>query len=115
LAGQPLAQVMGQSGSEPLQTTVPPHAGLPGSFDGAGEQVPSAPGRLQRSQLPVHAELQHTPSAQRPDVHSGLDAQLAPLALSATQAPVPSQYRPLAHWRGVVQRVGQLPLTPSHA
>jgi hypothetical protein len=85
--GQPLEQRMGQSGSVPLHTTVPPHAGLPGSFAGAGRQVPSCPARLQRSQLPVHALLQHTPSAQKPEAHSGLDAHAAPSAFSCTQAP----------------------------
>jgi hypothetical protein len=98
-AGQPLAQGMGQSGRLPLHTTVPPHAGLPGSFAGAGWQVPSLPGRLQRSQLPVHAVLQHTPSAQKPELHSGLDWQLAPSGLSGTHTPFALQYRPGAHCR----------------
>jgi hypothetical protein len=70
--GHPAEQRMGQSLSVPLQVTRPPQAGLPGSFAGAGRQLPSWPGRLQRSQLPVQAWPQHTPSAQKPDAHSGL-------------------------------------------
>ena len=53
LEGQPLVQRMGQSASVPLQTIDPPHAGLPGSFAGAGAQVPFEAARLQRSQLPA--------------------------------------------------------------
>jgi hypothetical protein len=71
--GQPLVQRMGQSGSVPLQTTLPPHAGMPGSFAGAGRHRPSWPGRLQRSQLPVQAASQQTPSAQKEEWHSTLD------------------------------------------
>jgi hypothetical protein len=36
---------------------------------------PTAPGRLQASHCPVHAELQHTPSAQKPDAQSASVAQ----------------------------------------
>ena len=113
-AGQPLVQRMGQSASVPLQTMAPPQAGLPGSVAGAGEQVPAVALRLQRSQLPLQAALQHTPSAQKPDWHSALEPQVAPCTLSVTQAPL-LQNRPGAHCREVVQVAGHEPLTPSHA
>jgi hypothetical protein len=113
-AGQPLEQRIGQSASVPLQTIVPPQAGLPGSDAGAGVQAPLELARLQRSQLPLQAWLQHTPSAQKPDAHSALEPHIAPGTLSVTHAPL-SQNRPDAHCREVVQVVGQEPLTPSHA
>ena len=106
---------MGQSESVPLQTTVPPHAGLPGSFAGAGRHVPSWPDRLQRSQLPVHAPSQQTPSAQKPEVHSGLEVHVAPFDFNSTHAPFELQYRPGAHCRAPVHVDGQAPLTPSQA
>ena len=112
--GHPLVQRIGQSASVPLQTMAPPQAGLPGSFTGAGVQVPVVGPRLQRSQLPLHAWLQHTPSAQKPDWHSELEPQVVPCTLSVTQFPL-LQKRPEAHCREVVQVVGHEPLTPSHA
>jgi hypothetical protein len=112
--GQPLLQRMGQSTSEPLHVTAMPHAGEPGSPDGAGRHAPPWPIRLQRSQLPLHGPSQHTPSAQKPDWH-WLDAVHAtPCIRSASHRPL-SQKRPAAHCRDVVHDVGQLPLTPSHA
>jgi hypothetical protein len=113
-AGQPLEQRMGQSARVPLQTTAPPQAGLPGSFAGAGLQVPLVVARLQRSQLPLQAWVQHTPSAQKPEPHSELEPQFVPITLRVAQWPL-SQNRPDAHCREVVQVVGQEPLTPSHA
>lgn len=106
---------MGQSGSVPLQTTLGGHTGLPGSLAGAGLQVPLRLGRLQRSQLPVQALVQHTPSAQKVELHSTLDWQAAPSCLRAAHWPLPLQYRPWAHCRGVVQVVGHCPVTPSQA
>ena len=94
--GHPLEQKMGQSASVPLHTTAPPQAGLPGSRAGAGPQVPTLPVRLQRSQLPLHAWSQHTPSAQKPDWHSALEPHVAPGSLEGAQTPV-SQKRPAAH------------------
>jgi hypothetical protein len=114
LAGQPLVQRIGQSASVPLHTMLPPQAGLPGSFAGAGLQVPFEAARLHRSQLPLQAWLQHTPSAQKPDWHSELEPQVAPSCLSTTQLPL-LQKRPGEHWREVVQVTGHEPLTPSHA
>ena len=112
--GQPLEQRMGQSASVPLQTTEPPHAGLPGSEAGAGRQVPRVPERLQRSQLPLQGESQHTPSAQKVDRHSALEPQAVPAVFSGTHRPL-SQKRPEEHCREVVHVVGHEPLTPSHA
>ena len=114
LLGQPLAQVMGQSASVPLHTTAPPHAGLPGSLAGAGEQVPLLALRLQRSQLPLHAPLQHTPSAQKPLAHSALEPHEVPGVFNKAQVPL-SQKRPVVQCRDVVQVVRHAPLMPSQA
>ncbi len=93
--GHPLAQGIGQSASVPLHTTAPPQAGLPGSPEGAGPQVPAwAPS--QRSQEPAQALLQQTPSAQKPLRHWAPAAQVAPFPLSGVQ--VPSQKKPAAQW-----------------
>jgi hypothetical protein len=69
---------------------------------------------LQRSQLPLQAESQHTPSAQNVDWHSELEPQLVPAVFRSAHRPL-SQKRPEEHWREVVQVVGHEPLTPSHA
>ena len=87
-AGHPLEQRMGQSARVPLHTTEPPHAGLPGSLTGAGLHVPLLAARLQRSQLPLQAWLQHTPSAQKPEPHSELEPQVVPITLSVAQWPL---------------------------
>jgi hypothetical protein len=113
LVGQPLVQRIGQSGSVPLHTTVAPHAGEPGSFAGAGVQVPPVVGRLQRSQLPEQALLQHTPSAQKPDWHCVLAVQATPWARKSSHEPL-SQKRPVEQLRVEVQVVGHAPFTPSH-
>jgi len=105
---------MGQSASVPLHTTAPPQAGLPGSEAGAGPQLPPLPARLQRSQLPLQAWSQHTPSAQNPVWHSALEPHMTPASLRGAQTPL-LQKRPEAHWREVVQVAGHEPLTPSHA
>lgn len=105
---------MGQSGRVPSQVTFDPQVGLPGSVAGAGLQVPSEPGRLQRSQLPLHGLSQQVPSAQNVDVHCELEVQASPRFFRTTHEPAPSQKRPTAHWRWVVHVVGQVPLIPSH-
>lgn len=87
-SGQPAPHRIGQSVSVPLHTTLPPHAGEPGSFAGDGRQVPTLLARLQRSQLPVHAWSQHTPSAQKPDSHSRLVPQLSPVVFAGSQLPL---------------------------
>ena len=46
-----------------------------------GQHVPSRPGWLHVRQAPVHATLQHSPSAQNPDAHSLPLLQTAPRGL----------------------------------
>jgi hypothetical protein len=54
---------------------------------GTKPQVPMLPDRLQLRQVSVQASLQHTPSAQKPDLHSFAAAQVAPASLRAAHAP----------------------------
>lgn len=49
-------------------------------------QVPTSPARLQKSQEPPQALLQHTPSAQLPLAHWLPPVQAAPLLSFGTQA-----------------------------
>ncbi len=59
-----------------------PQEGLPAAF-ATTLHVPSAVAPLafeQKSQEPLHAPLQHTPSAQKPVAHSRFVVQTAPLA-----------------------------------
>lgn len=114
LVGQPLAQVIVQSVRVPLQTTLKPHTGWPGSFAGLTLQLPTLPLWLQRSQLLLQALSQHTESAQKPDWHSPFAAQASPLSLSMSHLPE-MQNRPSAHWRLLVHIVGHEGLSPSHA
>ncbi len=111
---QPEVHKMGQSASDPLHTTEPPHAGSPGSFTGLGRHSPRCPARLQRSQLWLQAFAQHTPSAQNPDAHWPAESQGAPAGCRGSH-PASTQKRPVAHWRGLLQLVGQAPCNPSHA
>ena len=110
--GQPLVQRMGQSASVPLHTTVAPQPGVPGSLSGAGVQLPAEAVRLQRSQLPLHALLQHKPSAQKPEPHCELAVQALPICRSGWHWPV-SQKKPVVQLRVDEHEVGQAPLTPS--
>ena len=66
------------------------------------EQVPTLPVRLQAWQAPAQAELQQTPSTQKPLVHAALPLQVAPL-LGRMQVP------PMQNWP-----VAQPVLTPEH-
>ena len=70
----------------------PPHAvRLAGAAPVTGEHVPAVPARLQASHWPVHAALQHTPSAQMPERQSVPLVHVAPLASSRRHvAPHPS-------------------------
>jgi hypothetical protein len=53
-----------------------------------GLQVPALPARLQESQVPpVHAVLQHTPSAQLPLVHWVPSEHVPPRLFLGTHAP----------------------------
>jgi len=59
---------------------------------GFAEHVPGLVERAHESQAPpLHAVLQHRPSAQKPDVHSFVAAQVEPFAFFAVQTP-PAQY-----------------------
>ena len=60
-----------------------------------GQQVPSRPGWLQVRQAPVHATLQHSPSAQNPDAHSLPLLQTAPRGLGPQL--------PETHWTPLTQ------------
>ena len=95
LVGQPAVQRIGQSRRVPLQTSAPPHAGVPGSLAGAGSQLPVVE-RLQRSQLPEHASAQHTPSEQKPEEHSVALAHPVPSVFTGWHMPLP-QKRPAEH------------------
>ena len=50
-------------------------------------QVPRAPARLHRSQLPAHAVLQHTPSTQLPEAHCVPEVQPEPPPNRSVQLP----------------------------
>jgi hypothetical protein len=72
----------------PAHTPVPAQAGWP--VRGAPLtklHVPGLPVLLQYSHAPAHAELQHTPSAQMPLVHSSTAAQAVPFAFLAVHIP----------------------------
>ncbi len=90
------------------------HDGLPGEPAGVLAQVPTLPVRLQASQAPAQAVLQHTPSTQLPLTHAFAAAQVAPRGFLGTQAE-PLQYWPAAHWLSAVQLVGQPALIPEQA
>lgn len=87
LLGQPAAQEIGQSTLVPLHVTEAPHSGSPGSPIGEGLQVPTAPGRSQRSHEPEHALAQHTPFAQMPEVHWKPCVHPCPFARVIRQVP----------------------------
>lgn len=114
LGGQPALHRKGQSTSVPLHTTLAPHAGLPGLPWVTGRQAPTAAGRSQRSQLPLQALSQQTPSAQKVDAHSPFEAQPAPASRTGLQPPS-LQKVPGTHCRALVQVVGQSALSPSQA
>ena len=88
-----LAQLVGQVRAVPLHTKglhAPPE---PVSPAGAERQLPTQPGTSQRSQAPAaQAVVQQTPSAQKPEEHSSVRAQVAPLACLALHTlPVPQK------------------------
>ena len=53
--------------------------GLGAAPAGTGEQVPALPASAHDWQVPVQAELQQTPCAQKPDPQSAATAQVAPI------------------------------------
>jgi hypothetical protein len=75
------------------------------------EHVPTEPAALHSAQLPVHAELQHTPSAQKPEVHWTAVVHAAPSPDFGTHAPV-WQKCVASHCASEVHEVGQAELAP---
>jgi hypothetical protein len=73
---------------------------------GTAEHSPALSGRLQATQAPVQATLQHTPSAQNPDSHCSASVQATPGARFA-QAPaeqqIPCSHSPVLHSLSQVQ------------
>ena len=59
-----------------------------GAGAGGTAHVPFRPGRLQSAPDASHAVLQHTPSMQKPDWHSGELVQLPPLGRVGTHVPM---------------------------
>src|SRR5262249_54714058 len=77
---------------DPLHAPVFPHGGFTAHAldvvpDGTLKQVPRWPLTLQAWQGEQLAEPQHTPFVQNPDVHSLLDAPVAPWAFFGWQVP----------------------------
>jgi hypothetical protein len=72
--------------------------------------VPIAPVTSHAAHWPVHAELQHTPSTQKPDVHCVAPPQDTPSASRATHRPALHQL-PFAQSRSVTQSPAHV-LTP---
>lgn len=112
--GHPAVQRIGQSVRVPLQTTAPPHAGVPGSLAGLGLQVPVFEGTSHRSQLRLQELSQQTRSAQKPLWHCRFVSHAVPMGFVCWQVPL-MQKRPAAHCCEVVQKAGQPPWRPSHA
>jgi hypothetical protein len=78
---------------------------------GALEQVPMLPVTLQAWQVPVHALLQHTPSAQKPLAHWVLAVHVVPLL--ARQVPAPLQVFGAVHVPGSCWKAGTLAQVPT--
>lgn len=67
-----------------------------GALSATATQSPFVVARLQDMHAPVHAPLQHTPCAQKPDLHSFAALQLAPLGFRPQEALM--QKSPATHW-----------------
>jgi hypothetical protein len=67
-----------------------------GALSATAVQSPAVALRLQAMHAPEHALLQHTPWAQKPDLHSGPRPQTAPMGLRPQEAPVHTF--PVTHW-----------------
>jgi hypothetical protein len=109
-----LAQLVGHAVDAPSHTKFPEHAGLPGVRATTALQLPAEPIRLQASQPPAHAELQHTPSTQKPETHWSVAAHACPFGFFGTQAPE-AQYVPAAQVESSTQFAGQDAFAPSHS
>jgi hypothetical protein len=81
-----LAHEVGQEADEPLHRKGA-QVGLPELPEATGLHVPTLPGRLHASQEPLHAVLQHTPSAQLPLPHWLAAEQVAPADFFGSQTP----------------------------
>jgi hypothetical protein len=89
----------------PAHMPVPVHGGrLPTGAPVAGEQVPAAPPTLQAAHWLVHAELQHTPSTQKPEPHWMLLVHGVPRPSRPVHA-LPMQVSPATQSLGAVQVV----------
>jgi hypothetical protein len=75
-------------------------------------QVPTAPSRVQEEQEPSQAELQQTPSTQKPVPHSAAVVQAAPGVSGGVQIPE-RQTNPEEQSLDVRHIAGQLVLVPS--
>jgi len=64
-----------------------PHSAAGSVRAGMGAQLPTAPSRLHASHVPLHAPLQHTPSAHAPDRHWLAAVHDNPSARFAVQVP----------------------------
>jgi hypothetical protein len=104
-------------GPEPAQGACPGRGG-PATI----EHVPALPGSPHASQRSVHAESQHTPSAQKPETQTSQPAILqstagshaTPRALRALQVPSAAQYEPAEQPSSEEHVEGQVGLAPSH-
>jgi len=90
-----------------------PHSAAGSVRAGMGAQLPTAPATLHASHVPLHAPLQHTPSTQKPDVHSLAAAQDAPATRLAAHVP-PLQKAPALQSESAEHGAVQLP-APSHS
>jgi hypothetical protein len=77
-----------------------------------GQQVPRRSVSAHETQPPLHATLQHTPSAQKPDAHSEPFVQFAPF-IFAPQLPF-THCCPVVHWLDCVHASKHAPLSASH-
>jgi hypothetical protein len=100
---------------DPLQTSDPAHSLSGSRFAAIVPHVPSAPepffAAVQALQSVLQTELQQTPSAQKPLVHSPLFVQLVPFA-SSEHAPVPLHDNPPKHSLSGSRPAPMLPQTP---
>jgi hypothetical protein len=106
-------QVATQAASVPLQVESP-HS-LPGSVPAVEMvQLPTVPAALQASQAPPHAPLQHTPSAQEPELHWLPPLQDAPSSFFAVQTPPSPQKNPALQSASAAQVARQAGTPPVH-
>jgi hypothetical protein len=93
-----LPQLLSAEGAQPPWGSPPP--------EGTLLQVPSDPGTAQLLQVWPQAVPQHTPSTQKPVVHSGPSLQLLPVGL-VPQRPLASQRLGGWHWPLSLQELKQ--------